>query len=143
MSDQNLAKHLASRHADGMAVSRPLADNQEAHEHEHRGPGTIRDHDPEDLSWDQERLDQVVRELAEDDPYFYYPDAILADPHAHPLHKVHAMINIGVRDRGEQWAKCPNCGEPYQITEEWSNPTVCSDRCAREFTASLGDPGAF
>lgn len=67
----------------------------------------------------------------------YDPEAILADPEAPMIHKVYAMINIGVRDRGEQWAKCPNCGDPYMITEEWSNGTVCSERCGAEFIASI------
>jgi hypothetical protein len=65
MTEQNLAKHLASRHADGMALTRSLAENQDAHAHEHRGPGTIRNHDPEDLSWDQASVDLVVAELSE------------------------------------------------------------------------------
>ena len=67
----------------------------------------------------------------------YNPDAILADPEAHPIHKDHARINIGIRDRGERWAKCPNCGSPYQITEEWTNDTVCSERCGEQFSKSL------
>jgi hypothetical protein len=64
----------------------------------------------------------------------YDPDAILADPDAHPIHKVYAAINVGIRDRGEQWSKCPNCGDPYQLTEEWDNATLCSERCVREYT---------
>ena len=56
----------------------------------------------------------------------YDPDAILADPNAHPKHVAYALINIGIRDRGERWAKCPNCGDPYQLTEDWDNGTVCS-----------------
>lgn len=67
----------------------------------------------------------------------YDPDAILADPDAHPIHLMYAMINIGIRDRGERWAKCANCGEPYQLTEEWSGDTVCSERCGREYTNYL------
>ena len=31
----------------------------------------------------------------------YDPDAILADPNAHPVHKLYAEINVGIRDRGE------------------------------------------
>lgn len=73
----------------------------------------------------------------------YDPDAILADPDAHPLHKVYAAINIGIRDRGEVWAKCPNCGDPYQITAEWGNTTVCSDRCAAEFTMYLNSEASL
>lgn len=73
----------------------------------------------------------------------YDPDAILADPLAHPLHKMYAAINIGIRDRGEQWAKCPNCGDPYQITEEWTNETVCSQNCYDEFLAYLNNPESY
>jgi hypothetical protein len=67
----------------------------------------------------------------------YDPDAILADPDALPIHKAYALINIGIRDRGEEWSKCPNCGVPYQLTEEWSNPSICSDHCANAYTAYL------
>lgn len=69
----------------------------------------------------------------------YDPDAILADPGAHPLHRMYAEINVRVRDRGERWAKCPNCGDPYQITPEWTSDTVCSERCGDEFAASLNE----
>jgi hypothetical protein len=70
----------------------------------------------------------------------YDPDAILADPHAHPVHKVYAAINIGIRDRGERWSKCANCGDPYQLTEKWSDMTTCSARCADDFgNYLLGD----
>lgn len=59
----------------------------------------------------------------------YNPDAILADPNAHPIHKMYAEINIGVRDRGERWSKCFNCGVPYQLTPEWDDANVCSTSC--------------
>jgi transposase len=67
----------------------------------------------------------------------YDPDAILADPDAHPIHKMYATINIGIRDRGERWSKCPNCGEPYQLTEEWGDSTVCSPECFEDFRSYL------
>ena len=67
----------------------------------------------------------------------YDPDAILADPFAHPKHKMIAAINIGIRDRGERWAKCLDCGEPYQLTENWQGTEFCSDRCGAAFTADL------
>ena len=90
----------------------------------------------------------------------YDPDAILADPDAPLIHKVYAEINIGIRDRGEKWSKCANCGEPYEIivpgteqavryaernglTEEeaaWSHDTVCSKNCAREYAAYVMNP---
>ena len=56
----------------------------------------------------------------------YDPDAILANPDAHPKHVAYALINIGIRDRGEHWAKCLDCGDPYQITEEWGSSEFCS-----------------
>lgn len=70
----------------------------------------------------------------------YDPDIILADPDAHPIHKVYAAINIGIRDRGERWAKCPNCGDPYQLTEQWDDTTVCSERCGQEYAAYVMNP---
>ena len=70
----------------------------------------------------------------------YDPEAILADPEAHPLHKVYAMINIGIRDRGERWSKCANCGNPYQLTEKWSSETVCDEGCAAAYLAYLNGP---
>ena len=59
----------------------------------------------------------------------YDPDAILANPDAHPVHKRYAAINIGVRDRWEQWAKCLDCGEPFQSTEAWPSTLFCSAAC--------------
>ena len=64
----------------------------------------------------------------------YNPDAILADPDSHPKHVAYALINIGIRDRGERWSKCANCGDPYQLTEEWGDMTTCSARCANDFS---------
>jgi hypothetical protein len=67
----------------------------------------------------------------------YDPDVILADPGAHPKHRLIAAINIGIRDRGERWAKCLDCGEPYQLTEQWYSGEFCSDACGDAFTADL------
>lgn len=65
----------------------------------------------------------------------YDPDEVLADPDAHPLHTVYALINKDVRDNGAEWSKCANCGFPYRLSEEWSDGTVCSPRCFRDYTA--------
>lgn len=95
-------------------------------------------------------------------PDSYDPEAILADPDAHPTHKLYAAINLGVRDRGERWAKCANCGLPYQLhhkgepyvlvlstdgarigvtaTEDWNDGTVCSQPCFDEFVRYLNNP---
>jgi hypothetical protein len=70
----------------------------------------------------------------------YDPDAILADPQAHPIHKMYAEINIGVRDRGEVWSKCANCGAPYQLTEAWTSDTVCGKSCFNDYLNYLNNP---
>lgn len=70
----------------------------------------------------------------------YDPDAILADPNAHPIHKAYAEINVGIRDRGEHWSKCANCGNPYQLTEEWSTSEICSELCELDYLRYLNDP---
>jgi hypothetical protein len=71
----------------------------------------------------------------------YRSDAILADPNALMVHKMYAAINIGIRDRGEVWAKCANCGQPYQITEEWTDETVCSKGCFDSYRAYVMSGG--
>jgi hypothetical protein len=73
----------------------------------------------------------------------YDPEAILADPEAHPVHKMYAEINIGIRDRGERWSKCMNCGTPYRFTSIWDNPVACSQTCLTEYVAYVSDSGAF
>lgn len=67
----------------------------------------------------------------------YDPDAILADSDSHPIHRMYAEINIGVRDRGERWGKCMNCGGLFQLTETWSDSSLCSEVCGREYIASI------
>ena len=67
----------------------------------------------------------------------YDPDAILADANAHPVHRAYAAINVGIRDRGERWAKCANCGEPYRLTPEWGVGVLCSSECEEEYGAYL------
>jgi hypothetical protein len=75
-------------------------------------------------------------------PAPYDPDAILADLNSHPLHVMYAKINIGIRDRGERWAKCANCSSPYQLTEAWSDATVCSGPCFDDYRAYvMGETG--
>lgn len=81
--------------------------------------------------------------MTDPDPFAYDPNAILADPFAHPKHKQIAEINIGIRDHGEQWSKCANCGEPYQLTDEWSESTVCSQECHTDYVAYCNNPDAY
>lgn len=66
----------------------------------------------------------------------YDPHAILASDLAHEVHRVYAAINIRVL-HGETWAKCAFCGEPYQLTEKWSDATVCCQAHHAAFAASI------
>ena len=78
----------------------------------------------------------------------YNPDEILADPNAHPKHVMYAHINKGIRDNGEQWAKCANCGQPYQLVGPLADAAfentgyqpgdmVCSPLCEKEYNNYL------
>lgn len=66
----------------------------------------------------------------------YNPEEILNDPNSHPTHKAYAEINIGIRDRGEQWAKCLNCGFPYQLAQD-TNSYFCTFSCESEYADYL------
>lgn len=67
----------------------------------------------------------------------YDPDAILADPAAHPGHKHYAAINVGIRDRAERWAKCLNCGETYQVTPAWASVLFCGSVCEADYAVEF------
>ena len=71
------------------------------------------------------------------------PEEILADPNSHPIHMMYARINIGVRDRGEQWFMCANCGVPYMLNafpeDDWADTTVCSNICFKAFLRSMNE----
>lgn len=53
-------------------------------------------------------------------------------PDRHPLHAAYEEVNRRIA-AGESWAKCANCGSPYQLTMEWSNNTVCSLSCHNDY----------
>lgn len=59
----SLALHLVSDHAHTPHVLTELSDQElrDAHEHEHRGPGTIRNHDPQSLHWDVDKIHDAIR----------------------------------------------------------------------------------
>ena len=61
----DLRRHLAAAHCDGMAIGRADADALDVHQYEHDSPGTIRNHDRTDLSWDPVKLEAVRAEFAE------------------------------------------------------------------------------
>lgn len=58
----NLAMHLISKHADSMAIERSHKDNEAQHDHEHDGPGTIRNHPRDWLGWDEHEIEAVLEE---------------------------------------------------------------------------------
>lgn len=57
-----LVMHLISAHADPLAVCRSYADNLDQHEHEHRGPGTIRNHSPASRFFNAVKIELVLEE---------------------------------------------------------------------------------
>lgn len=57
-----LRAHLASAHAVANAHLLPSGELVEVHRHEHQGPGTIRDHDPDDLFFDFTKAVMVCAE---------------------------------------------------------------------------------
>lgn len=58
-----LAMHLIGRHADPLAITRSGIDNLIAHDYEHRGPGTIRDHSPDSWEYDSGEVELILEEL--------------------------------------------------------------------------------
>jgi hypothetical protein len=57
-----LALHLASDHADPLAVCRGARQNDEQHEHEHDGPGTIRNHPRDSRHFELAKARAVILE---------------------------------------------------------------------------------
>lgn len=54
-----------------------------------------------------------------------------------PEHVFYAGINADIKENGNHYAKCANCGTVYQLTPEWSEGTVCSTSCGREFSNDI------
>lgn len=65
LSDLNL--HQASVHCNGAALGHDRDEAEDAHHHEHYGPGGIRNHDYADRSWHPEQIATVLIECAEMD----------------------------------------------------------------------------
>ena len=58
-----LAFHLIGIHCDVLAITRPYAENQDQHAHEHHGPGTIRHHGAESLHYDATVVESALEEF--------------------------------------------------------------------------------
>jgi hypothetical protein len=54
-------------------------------------------------------------------------------------HLAYEEINRQGAD-GRQWAKCPNCGNPYPLDKPGAGDTVCSEVCFQEYLAYLNNP---
>jgi len=52
-----------------------------------------------------------------------------------PLHMAYALLNAEVLAGVATWAKCPNCGDPYNRAQEGSNETTCSQECWDSYLA--------
>lgn len=53
-------------------------------------------------------------------------------------HTAYAEINRQVM-AGRQWAKCPNCGNPYPLDREGATWEVCSVECYDDYVAYLNE----
>lgn len=40
---------------------------------------------------------------------------------------------------GRQWAKCPNCGNPYPLDKPGATPDICSRECHDAYVAYLNE----
>lgn len=60
----DLSLHLVSAHCNGAGLANTEADTIDMHEHEHDGPGTIRNHPRKDLFWDEEKVVAILIEEA-------------------------------------------------------------------------------
>lgn len=43
-------------------------------------------------------------------------------------------------EAGRQWAKCPNCGNPFPLDKSGAGGTVCSERCHDQYVDYLMNP---
>jgi hypothetical protein len=63
-ASDDLRKHLLSAHCNLVALDLTHEEAADEHGYEHIGPGTIRNHDLGDLSWDQATIDARLAEAA-------------------------------------------------------------------------------
>ena len=64
---EGLAFHLISAHADITAIERSLRENWDEHQHEHDGPGTIRNHPRELLFFELLKIEENLEEAEKQD----------------------------------------------------------------------------
>lgn len=62
---RELWAHLVSQHATIIDLNCTLAELKDMHEHEHEGPGTIRNHPEESREYSLKKLGQVLSESEE------------------------------------------------------------------------------
>ena len=54
--------HLVSAHAGIWRLDSTFEDLKDSHDHEHEGPGTIRNHDPKSRAYSLKKLGEVLSE---------------------------------------------------------------------------------
>lgn len=54
--------HIVSQHSNIISPETPMKDLVDYHDNEHRGPGTIRNHDPKDRTYSLKKLGEVLSE---------------------------------------------------------------------------------
>jgi hypothetical protein len=64
----DLWAHIVSEHCNA-APPGSVSEMLDYHEHEHEGPGTIRNHDPNSYHYNLKKLVEVLSEVEEDDSY--------------------------------------------------------------------------
>lgn len=54
-------------------------------------------------------------------------------------HVAYREMNRQIAEEGRQWCKCANCGNPYPLSDEWGDMTVCSSGCWADYASYLDD----
>lgn len=62
----DLAMHLIAWHRNSSAIYNDPAENADQHDHEHHGPGGIRNHPFDDLSYDPAEVEVTLEEAEAD-----------------------------------------------------------------------------
>lgn len=55
-------------------------------------------------------------------------------------HLAYEEINRQIKEEGRQWCKCANCGNPYPLSDDWGDMTVCSTDCWNDYAAYISNP---
>lgn len=132
--------HQVSVHCNGAALGHTPDEAEEAHHHEHYGPGGLRNHDYADRSWDPEKIATVLIECAEMD--LTCPRSEAAEPTAFPTWRaaVDALMvpaTVIARTKPDEHLHL-DAADTVNIAD-WDGTTVCPDGVACEIYPRLYD----